>query len=447
MTTTSCKWLNCNHIPFSSELDCYNHIKTQHTKSGPQRCRWIIEKSFEPPTSTSFPLITNSHAAINLCNIMSKHRGHFIEHCVSHFSFNLRPLKCTYCGETFRNRQEFKRHEKLNHPDETSKYNCFDNSDEKSDNNNNTHYKDTQLENNQNFHTANQVDYSEIDSNSRHLLSPPYSNIGVVPAFFKSYCNVLRDYGLILPRNISHLIDDVCQQGGRIPPVIETELIEELLSSCQISIPGLCFFYNEAGNVLLMESLIKEFSENSKSIWEKYDIKQKKILLKNSVEKKFEECRIALKKTLISLLQLFWKIFASKITNEDNGQLVDSSCNLNEIYSVGLLITINHQLEVNSLSNRKNLYLNCVNFLKKEIEEGLLKRNCRRKANDKKLEKEQVLEEDEEEVKIFFNCKSIDFFAPEILIWFKFGLNKNEVEMKFESYFRNSFLTFLGFPL
>ncbi|KAJ3225106.1 hypothetical protein HK099_007393 [Clydaea vesicula] len=45
------------------------------------------------------------------CNIKCRHKGYFADHAASHFSFQLRPIKCKYCTNHFRNRQERRRHE------------------------------------------------------------------------------------------------------------------------------------------------------------------------------------------------------------------------------------------------------------------------------------------------------------------------------------------------
>ncbi|KAJ3211263.1 hypothetical protein HK099_008053 [Clydaea vesicula] len=446
MKTTSCRWLNCNHPPFETELDCYNHIKLQHTKSGPQSCRWIIEKNSNINPQSS---IHNPQDALSLCDIDSKHRGHFVEHIVSHFSFNLRPLNCSHCGETFRNRQDFKRHEKLNHPNETVRPSFESYESEKSEQNN-TQKFDTQKKLNS-FPISNYLEVSShhkirrnsmIDFNTNqqnYVLKSqtvdfqplPYSAVGLTPSFFKRYCTVLMDHQLVLPANMLSIIENVNKQGGRIPPFIETELIVELINSHQISLSGLTFVYSEAGKFLLADTLIKKFNEKSQKIWEDFKLIEKSQTSKLFSQKK-KSARHYLKSTLVSLLQLFWKTWKLEVTNEDDGQLVERTASVfskssNESYSVGLQVTINHQVDFISLSNRKSMFYNSLNYFKEEVESKL-----------------EIKSSDGVE-KIIISTRIVDFPGPKFIIWFKFGTISNETSQDNGS--RNGPLTLLGFLL
>ncbi|KAJ3391970.1 hypothetical protein HDU92_008693 [Lobulomyces angularis] len=93
-TTIKCNWLGCQSATlFFSEEQIFEHIILEHATEGKQVCKYLnAEKE-------------------SICNAHCRHRGYFTDHVVSHFSYNLRPLKCNYCPQTYRNRQDKRRHE------------------------------------------------------------------------------------------------------------------------------------------------------------------------------------------------------------------------------------------------------------------------------------------------------------------------------------------------
>ncbi|KAJ3383596.1 hypothetical protein HDU92_004051 [Lobulomyces angularis] len=91
-----CLWDGCLHKElFSTEKDCYDHLAMQHSSEGKQVCQW--KPHFTRPN----------------CLIVCRHRGYFLDHIVSHFSYDLRPIPCQAdnCDKLFRNRQDRRRHE------------------------------------------------------------------------------------------------------------------------------------------------------------------------------------------------------------------------------------------------------------------------------------------------------------------------------------------------
>ncbi|KAJ3221471.1 hypothetical protein HK099_003481 [Clydaea vesicula] len=100
-----CKWDQCSHSPFLTELDLYQHLSTFHIREGKQKC--LYRKYSDRPC----------------CSSVVKHKGQFLDHIISHFTPQLRPLPClsNSCENSFRNRQERVKHIRSLHPELDSK--------------------------------------------------------------------------------------------------------------------------------------------------------------------------------------------------------------------------------------------------------------------------------------------------------------------------------------
>ncbi|KAJ3216912.1 hypothetical protein HK099_005675 [Clydaea vesicula] len=92
--TFTCEWDVCDQ-QFNTEKNLFYHVIT-HLPEGRQQCKWRkIEKLKKSGT----------------CGISCRHKGYSMDHIVSHFSHQIRPLTCSQCALTFRNRQDKRKHE------------------------------------------------------------------------------------------------------------------------------------------------------------------------------------------------------------------------------------------------------------------------------------------------------------------------------------------------
>ena len=74
-----CKWEDCSLI-FDEEIQVYEHVASQHNKSGKSLCKWreLVGGPF--------------------CNALFKHRNMLREHAVAHFT---NQLKFLFLTQTF----------------------------------------------------------------------------------------------------------------------------------------------------------------------------------------------------------------------------------------------------------------------------------------------------------------------------------------------------------
>ncbi|KAJ3396053.1 hypothetical protein HDU92_004178 [Lobulomyces angularis] len=89
-----CLWESC-YASFETENDAFEHTIKSHAILGKQVCCWIANPS------------------LGRCNLTIKHKGHFKDHLVTHFSLLLRPFVCVHCSKLLRNRQQLSRHTRI----------------------------------------------------------------------------------------------------------------------------------------------------------------------------------------------------------------------------------------------------------------------------------------------------------------------------------------------
>ncbi|KAJ3203122.1 hypothetical protein HK099_001610 [Clydaea vesicula] len=224
----------------------------------------------------------------------------------------------------------------------------------------------------------------------------PFSEVGLNINYFKSYCEVLKNYGLTLPSNIFELINTVSFKGGKIPPMIESELQEALIFGKypQISLTGLMSIFNHAVDNLIYDMFVKKILVESQELF--YSILKKKtsmvnakrtpdksvlptneMLTANIPEHSFN----LIKKNLQKFLKIFWKNVTEKFSNDDQAEFIEldeteENSQRNNLISnqkkkhnlmVSLNITLLQQISKVAKKIRKKFYLETVANLESSL--------------------------------------------------------------------------------
>ena len=74
--------------PFANELELFEHVHT-HCLNGKQHCRWKGNMHYWYDTSQNLKIVF-----CFVSDIAIRHKGHFFDHIITHFTADIRPCVC-----------------------------------------------------------------------------------------------------------------------------------------------------------------------------------------------------------------------------------------------------------------------------------------------------------------------------------------------------------------